>query len=406
MKKRVLFVDDEASILAGLRRMLRRYRDEWETLFAESGKEALQLLEEQPVDVIVSDMQMPGMDGAQLLKEVEARHLATVRIVLSGHSERESLLRSVGLAHQFLSKPCDADTLYSTIRRAGSLQTRLASKELEALVSRVVSLPSLPNIYNELVEELRSADPSIQRVAQLISKDVGMSAKLLQLVNSSFFGLPRQVDSPAQAATLLGLNNIGPIVLSAGIFTEFETARLPEFSLEELTEHSLLTCNLARKIAGLMGGSASLLDFAMQAGLLHDVGMLVLAANLPDQYREVFSIAASSGVSIVEAERAVFGVTHADVGAHLLEIWGLPSQIVEAVAFHHEPGHSCVESFDVLMAVHAANYIVNCITDDSLWRVQEIDAEYLARLGVTDQLEGWRTAAESICSCEKKALRS
>ncbi len=371
-------------------------------LFAQNGPDAIRIMEEQPVDVIVSDMRMPGMDGAQLLHEVEKRHLAAVRIILSGHSERESLIRSIGLAHQFLSKPCDPETLFNTVRRATSLRMRLASTELEEVVSRVVSLPSLPGIYNELVAELREPEPSMQQVAKLIASDVGMSAKLLQLVNTSFFGLPRHVDSPMQAATLLGLNNIGPIVLSAEIFTQFEASSLPEFSLDELTEHCLLTSNVARKIAQFMKCRPAIADFAMQAGLLHDIGMLVLAANLPAQYLEAYQLAKSTGKSIVEAERAVFGVTHADIGAYLLELWGMPSQIVEAVAFHHEPNQSGVDSFDVLLAVHAANYISNTLDEGtSVWRVQSLDSDYVATCGNSDDVDAWLEAGRDICTRTK-----
>jgi len=113
-KKRVLFVDDEPRILDGRRRMLRSMRHEWKMSFAETGQEALAILANQPFDVVVVDMRMPGMDGVQLLSEVRKRH-QIIRIVLSGTADREAILRAVGLAHQYLSKPCDAETLKSVL---------------------------------------------------------------------------------------------------------------------------------------------------------------------------------------------------------------------------------------------------------------------------------------------------
>ena len=193
-------------------------RDEWEINFAPGGKEALEWMESHPVDVIISDMQMPGMDGAQLLYEVLKSHPDTVRIILSGHADREMILRSVRPAHQYLSKPCNADILKSTIQRACNLRESLADEEMKKLISKMDTLPSLPSLYIEIMKEIQSPDSSIKRVATIIEKDMGMSAKILQLVNSAFFGVPRHISSPVQAVTMLGLEMIKALVLSIHVF--------------------------------------------------------------------------------------------------------------------------------------------------------------------------------------------
>ena len=184
--KRILFVDDEPNLLEGLGRMLRPLRHTWGIDFARNGPEALDLLARTPFNVIVSDMRMPGMDGAQLLAEVRDRHPTIVRIVLSGQCDREALLRSVRVAHQCLTKPCDVETLRSTVTRACALRDLLENDKLQRLVSRLKSVPSLPDLYHQVMEELESPEPSIQKVGQIIAQDAGMTAKTLQTVNSAF----------------------------------------------------------------------------------------------------------------------------------------------------------------------------------------------------------------------------
>jgi len=219
-KKRVLFVDDEPRILDGLKRMLRHMRDEWEMSFVESGEAALKVLESARFDVVVSDMRMPGMDGAELLTRVMERYPQIVRIVLSGHADKEMILKTVRPAHQYLSKPCDPEKLRSTVARASALRGLLADELLKQLVSQMSTLPSAPSLYNEVMNELRSGEGSVQRVGEIVSKDVGMTAKILQVVNSAFFGVPRHVESPAQAVSLLGLETIKALALSAQVFSQ------------------------------------------------------------------------------------------------------------------------------------------------------------------------------------------
>ena len=249
VKKRVLFVDDEPKVLDGLRRMLRKMRNEWEMEFATSGTEALEAIRKQPFDVVVSDMRMPGMDGAELLTKVREICPTAVRLILSGHSEKEMILKSVGPTHQFLAKPCDADTLKATVARACALRELLANEQLKGVVSGVKSLPSMPGLYTQLVEVLQSPDSSLQDVAAIIGGDIGMTAKILQLVNSAFFGLRRHIEGPAQAITYLGLDTVSAVVLTAGAFAEFEDSREATEVAETLYPHSITAGSLAGHIA-------------------------------------------------------------------------------------------------------------------------------------------------------------
>ena len=351
----ILFVDDEPRVLQGIQRMLRPMRHEWDMTFVASGQQALEAMAQSSFDVVVSDMHMPGMDGAQLLAEVRKRHPDTVRIILSGYTDQEAVLRSVRPAHQYLSKPCEAETLKAAVARAFALRNFLTDPALTRLISGMESLPSLPSMYLEIMAELQSPDVSTQKVGQIISKDVGMSAKILQIVNSAFFGLPRRVADPGQAVTLLGLDTVKGLALSLQIFEGFDRRKLPGFPIDELWEHSMTVAASARKIARRESGDEKVSDDAFLAGLLHDVGKLALAENLPMRYARVLTLCEKKGTPHWQGESEVFGATHAEVGAYLLALWGLPDPIVEAVAYHHCPDECPNKAFSPLSAVHAAN---------------------------------------------------
>ncbi|MEW5976219.1 MAG: response regulator [Acidobacteriota bacterium] len=389
--KRILFVDDEPKVLHGLQRLLRPMRHEWEMAFAEGGSQALQLLASQPFDVVVSDMRMPGIDGAALLTEVMRRYPNVVRIILSGQSDRDLILRSMGCMHQFLSKPCEAQVLKGTISRAFALRDLLASERLKQLVLQIQTLPSLPSLYVELTSEMQSAEPSMTKVADIISRDIGMTAKVLQLVNSAFYGLREQVSSPAAAVNLLGVETIKALVLSLHVFSQFDQTLLPNFSLAALWSHSLRVGDYACKIFQLEQQMEKTSDSALIAGLLHDSGKLILAANLPRLYEEALSVRQFEHVDLEEAERRVFGASHAEVGAYLLSLWGLPDAVIEAVAFHHQPMKSAHHTFKILTAVYAANVIEHQQTARGFeGQYSELNSEYLTQLGVTSRQAAWQ----------------
>jgi HD-like signal output (HDOD) protein len=390
---RVLFVDDEPNVLSGLRRMLYCLSDEWDLAFAAGADEALQYLEDHSCDVVVTDMRMPKMDGAQLLEIIREKYPSIVRIILSGQSAQERVLRCVGPAHQFLSKPCDADHLKSTIRRSCAIRDRLSDSQLTALVTRIDSLPSMSATCTQLLRELDSPSASVAHIGKIISHDVGMTAKVLQLTNSSFFGLPVRITDPARAVTQLGLDRIRSLVLTASMFGQFDRAKVPERVLENIMQHCAAVAGAAQTIAKLETSDKQLVQDAFTAGLLHDVGMLVLMACVPDKYREVIRASREREVSIWEAERSGLGRTHAEAGAYLLSLWGLPDPIVEAVAWHHAPG-DCVELIvSPLTFVHVANALQqeNCSLNPPN-AVSVVDDAYLERLGLQERLPAWRQA--------------
>lgn len=361
MVQRILFVDDEPKVLTGLQRMLRGYRREWDMHFCDDPERALGLVADGAYDIVVTDMRMPGMDGAELLQQVRKLHPEAVRIVLSGQSDEEKVMRAVGPAHQYLSKPCDPDILQQTIRRAGDISARLREPQLRSLVAGLSSLPSLPAVYLELVSELRREDASIDRVGELISQDVGMTAKVLQLVNSSFFGLPVTVRDAVHAATLLGVDTLRPLVLTAGVFRQLEQSAAPQSLVEEVLHHSLSVGCLARRICQCERADDEVASAALLGGVLHDIGKLILADHFGSRYVKVLRQANSPTVDLCELERQEFGGSHAAVGGFLVGVWGLPHDLVEAIAFHHDPITEKPGAITPLAAVQAANALAkNC----------------------------------------------
>lgn len=390
--KRILFVDDEQHILDGLRDLLRRQRDEWEMVFALGGDAALRELEAQRFDVVVSDMRMPGIDGATLLALVQERHPETVRIVLSGQTELEATLRAVPVAHQFLAKPCDRDELRRAIERAWLSLALFTDEAVRRAAGGASGIPSAPSLYTKLLDATVDQDTSIAEIAALVQSDIAMCAKVLQLVNSSFFGLGRTISSAREAVTYLGMGPLRALALSAGAFRAFEPDRPIEgFSVDALEIHST---RVARLAAELLPDKRDA-EYAFTAGMLHDLGKLLSAAHQPDDFALLLDAARESSrpLHALEYER---GLSHAEVGGYLLTLWGLPNPIVEAVAHHHAPERLGSEKLDPLAAVHIADLLIVEQEQTARGGASEApDEYYLHSLGVVDQLPAWRALAAS-----------
>ncbi len=394
--KRILFVDDEPRVLEQLRQTLESQKDQWDMAFAPSGNAALSLLDASPFEVVVSDLAMPGMDGAALMKIVCERYPAIVRIVLSAPQEMETALRAVPVAHRFLLKPCDPNMLRVAVERATSLSNILSNKLLANLVGSVKDLPVLPRTYMALRQKLAEPDAVIRDVVNIVEQDVAISAKVLQLVNSAFFGLAREVSSVKTAVGFLGIETLQNLVLSAGVFSIFDQlAKLPGFSCEELQAHSQLTA----KIAGQIPASAHVRGIAVVAGMLHDVGKLVLATRAAEHFKRALKGAETQGCPLHAVETELMGVSHAEVGAYLLGIWGLPSPVVEAVAHHHHPARVPQDSLDAVGIVYISNILAHQVADraplpESSSQL-EIDPDYLDRIGVSEQFSSWQEMAKA-----------
>jgi HD-like signal output (HDOD) protein len=356
---RILFADDEAPVLDGLRTRLYRQSGRWEMVFVENGAAAVAELERGAFDVIVTDMRMAGMDGAELLQNVSERWPQTIRIVLSGYAELQQALRLVPVAHQYLSKPCDAQRLVSAIDGCLYLHALLPQPELRALVGRVRTLPVMPGVYSKLGRVISRENVNVKEIAELLAMDPLMAAKVLQMANSAFFRLARPTINIDQAASYLGVAAIRNLLTSLSVFYPSDPVASTLVNFEELQSHARAAATAAQALAN----TASLGDEALLAGLLHDIGYWLLAHECPGHLANAIETAVAERIPLHEAETRVLGASHAQIGAYLLGLWGLPQSIVEAVAHHHVPHSASPAEFGPLAALTVANALLP--TDDT-----------------------------------------
>jgi HD-like signal output (HDOD) protein len=378
--KRILFVDDESKILDGIRRMLHSDRQRWEMQFAVGGEAALQACEVVSFDVVVSDMRMPGMDGATLLGHIRERFPGSARVILSGYSEITLATRAVPVAHRYLAKPCGAAELRSTIEQVCALQEVMRTPEIQQIVGTIGELPSLSSSYTALAEVIQTPEVSIEQVARIIEQDIAMSAKVLQLANSAFFGLARTVTDARSAVGYLGMATVKNLALASEAFRVFVPApRIPREFCESMQSHAQRTA----AIAALLPMDKKMKDVTIVAALLHDVGRLVLASRMPDKYCSALSLARERKCEPFEAEEEILGTSHAEIGAYLLGLWGIPTLAVEAIAHHHHPTRVPHLGFDSSVAVYVADLLAHMELPGS--ELRESDRTCLETLGVWPQ---------------------
>ena len=352
----VLFVDDEPDVLAGVRTALRRERKRLDLRFAESGAEALEEIAIEDVAVVVSDMRMPQMTGAELLERVWEQSPQTVRLVLTGEAEAELVMRAIHVTHQWLSKPADRDTLLRAIDAGLRYRALLVDPTIRAAVARIGSLPSPPEHYLRLTELIRSPTASADAIAAEISTDPAAAAKILQLANSAFSAGTPVTDLTA-AVTRIGLENVAYIVLSAEMYRPWADDHIiPGCEIDTLAAISEHAAGLARRLVSAPERAPA----AALGALLHGVGLIVQAQEGRDDLHADHSRALEDGTTLAEAQVASLGVSYAHLGAHLLSMWGLPTEAVLAVetSLDHPLAH--VDDLDVgeavRLGVHAAHH--------------------------------------------------
>lgn len=394
MKRKILFVDDDAILRELFSAVLAGDGDRWEVQTAASGEAALPLVDATSFDVVVSDMRMPGMDGVALIHEVKKRSPRTSRIIISGVTDQKEIADSLKDTHQFIPKPFQPRQLKATLARIGGIDAYLQDETIRRRVAELDTLPSFPSLYFEIMKELDTDDPSLEKVAEIVAKDPGMTVKLLQIVNAASLGLARRFTNPVEAVQQLGISVVQSLALSAHVFSCFENHTIKGFAITKLWDHAFGTARLARKIMEVERAELSFAEDAYTAGMLHDIGKLMLANNLPELFQQALTLTQARSLPLVSAEQEVFGANHAGVGAYLLGLWGLPATIVEAVAFHHDPRRSAATTFGPLTAVHVANVLEHELSNDQPPGCQlELDHEHLAALGLTERVAVWREHA-------------
>ncbi len=346
----VLFVDDEPNILRGYKRIFHARRKSWQIHLAGSGAEALKLLEETHVDVIITDMRMPGMDGARLLNIIRLRYPHIIRIILSGQSDEEEIMNSVLATHRFLSKPTDAQTLREAIEQSVSFREKTGNVQIRGVVSQIDHLPSLPELYMEIENILRREDFELKEVASVIEKDMAMTASILKLVNSAFFGIPRKVSTMQEAVSYLGVVLIKSLVLNHSLFSTGLQGLHPDF-IRRLWRHSNETVRHALCLARGCFREQEVVDEITLAASVHDIGMLIIANSLPEEFATIQRQSLAGNVPAHSVEQDVLQTTHAAIGAYLAHLWSFPPAVVELILHHHDSAIN----FKPLFILHLAD---------------------------------------------------
>jgi HD-like signal output (HDOD) protein len=389
MKRRVLFVDDEANILDGLRNTFRRQRGDWDMAFALGGPAALCEMEKAPFDVIVADMRMAGMGGAELLRRVKEAYPGTARFVLSGHADQDAIVSVLPFAHQYLSKPCRAEDLQIAIERVCAIQALVHDDTIRRVIGGLDKLPSVPQAYWDLTHAVADPGSGMDEIVSIIQRDPAMSLKILQLANSAYFGLARKVSSIEMAVAHLGAQVLKALALNAGVFSTIEIPEIEGFSLDRLQAGALLRARLAKRFMRDRKHG----EEAFTAAMIHDIGTLIVALVMPEVFTEIRRNARETARPIHVVERERLGVTHAEIGAYLQGMWGLPYPIVQAVAYHHNPSSAPCGEAEVLAALHVADALADPGDLEQSTGSEGLDLGFLDRAGLISQLGGWRTMA-------------
>jgi HD-like signal output (HDOD) protein/ActR/RegA family two-component response regulator len=379
--KNILFVDDERDLLDSLRARLYKHRHDWNMQFVSSGDEAIGALERQTIDLVVSDVRMPGMDGGQLLTVVKQRWPTAMRIIMSGYADPVQAVRLTSLAHQYVAKPCDGGELENIIERCFYLRDLLAQESLRKVVGRIGKLPAMPKTYGLLQAALAQPSVTAGEIGDIVNADAAIACKVLQITNSAFFRLRKPMVRIKDAVTYLGFATVRNLVLSAEIFSQWRGPEgLSEVDPERLQNHAQCA---AAACKALSGGRASA-DDAWLAGLLHDIGYWILIQECPKELGLAIELARAEGLPLVECERRITGASHAEIGAYLLGLWGLPYSIIEAVALHHTPGSVAPHGYDLVGALAVSHALLDAANAHGILAAappdQGVNAEYLASL--------------------------
>ncbi len=399
IKKNILFVDDNENVISGIQRQLRPFRDQWQLFFARNGPQALQLMAQQAIDLIVSDMMMPEMRGDELLKIVSEQYPGTVRIILSGYADEATLKSGLEVAHQYLSKPCSSEILREAISQIFKIQDCLRNPQIIAGVGDPNHLPSLPKIYHELNTAIADENTTINDIAKIFASDMVLSAKLLQLVNSPYFGLNRVISNLTDAVNLIGLKKLNNLVLSVHVKNAFPVLNPElEFYMEHLWQDASRVADLARLIALAEHQLEDRPDQAYLGGLLHNMGLLIFLSRGGNKLKLLMEYVQNTDTPVAELEMAIFGFTRSEGAAYVLSLWKIPPRIIEAILLQNNPNDTDYNDMNGLTAVHVAACLLKPSVMSGCDRLFDmtLDTAYLQRINKFERLPSWQLLADKV----------
>ncbi len=358
---KILFVDEDQHILNKLRQLL--LDEEWNCHFSSNSQEALNYLQSNPVDLVVSDSNVVMADQTKLIKEIRKLYPAVVRIFLTDFATQDEVIGALadGDVQQIVPKAEIDHELKEVIRSAirQSVQQKTHSSEFQVLINSIPLLPALPESYSNVRSCIIGGEVDIEKMADYISQDVAIASALLHWANSALFGQRFQVDTIKKAIIVLGTDIVENLILSESVNRTI-AGKLPEikgFDFGKFKKHSMATAVLSRLlIKSLLPTDFVQHDRAFIAGLLHDMGKLAAASFFPLRFEKAIELAKKTRCPLNEAEIAIYGSDHSELGSFLAEWWDLPPFIVHAVYWHHQPQSTPVHQ-DVIAAAYVANLL-------------------------------------------------
>ncbi len=386
--KRILIADPNQTAWDEFRLTL---GEGWTVVGAGNGQAAMTEAEKRPFDVVVANYDLPELDGAELLNQLRIANPKTLRFIASAESQREKVVCHVLGGHQFLPIPYNRAATKTVIERSVA-ESYGMSQSMRELVGRIRTFPSIPSLYLDVVSALNDPNATTDDIGNIIAKDMAMTTKLVQMLNSAYFGLPRTITNPTEAVGILGFETVKSLIMTVKMLNQYDKVKPVYFSIDSIWKHSTNVAQTAKALAMLETGDTQLSGHAYTAGLMHDLGKVILAANFDDQYHGAHTIARKQNVPLWEVEKEIFGASHGEIGAYLLGLWGISPEVTQIAANHHHPARSSDERFTALTAVHVANaleYEGVPLTDEDV-PVAEVDMTYLKQIGMEDRLEAWR----------------
>lgn len=371
-----MFVDDEPMVLKGIERAL--FNTGWKIILANSGQQALEILSETHVDFVISDMQMPGMNGAELLEKVSELYPSTVRIVLSGQADRDMAARASFVAHQWFSKPCPPNVIQKAVERIDAIQHTLPNQKIKDIVGKIKGLPSSPKLFFR-IKKLFDDDADMDLVANVIGEDPALSAKILQISNSSFFMLNTEIHRIEEAITRLGADVVSCVVAIAEIYSN--VIKISGYAIEKEQQHSMSTALLGVSLSPPEDRAETML-----VGLLHDIGMYILFLLSPDSVDTYLKkrIKSQDNSSL---EHELFGADHTQLAGYLLHLWNFPYKLIESILLHNQPSKLMELKFGSAAAIYVA-----CL----LLQKQPLNEDFVRHFQLEDKLPEWEKRAQKL----------
>lgn len=353
----ILIVEAEGELTKSLPGTFNGTSTDWQILRTRGTAGALDVIARRSISMVVADGANHAEDCAALFRSLQDNHPDVIRLALTPGPVTGREPGAQLLAHQVIAVDSPPADVERALARGLSARIQLqANPQLVVLMSKIDNVPTPPALYFELRDEIDSPDSDAHSIASLISRDAALSARILRIANSGYYALPCSVSDLHQATALLGTELVLGLVLSVHLF---ESPPLPGVNLDALWKHCFAVSALAREIARSLGGTAADINTCSIAGLLHDLGSLVLLHNFSGIYQTMIRDAAGDESTLLKLELDHFQVGHPQLGGLMLDLWCFPEQIVKAVTHHHDSSDPGGADNTAVRAILLAEWLIN-----------------------------------------------